>query len=139
MKTGISSFALLALAGPIMSCAHADIKAWQVWEQDLRRQCPSRHVEWVAGGGYDELLGAFESSLARHAQKRILQIVDYSHRCAGEEIGFACEMAISLDAFRKMGLLKRFVEFGCAHVKCEEAALCSKFPHTRPVPNDSAA
>ncbi len=32
MKTGIGSFALLAFAGPIVSCADADITAWQVWE-----------------------------------------------------------------------------------------------------------
>ena len=136
MKAATASFALLALAGPITS--YAGVTAWQVWEQDLRRQCPSKHVEWVADGSYDELLGAFEASLALPTQKKIAQIVDYSHRCASEEIGFACEMATSLDAFRKMGLLKSFVEFGCAHVKCEEVALCSEFPGRSPVPNDSA-
>jgi hypothetical protein len=49
-----------------------------------------------------------------------------------------CEMTTPLDAFRKMGLLKSFVEFDCAHVKCEEVALCREFPGRSPVPNGSA-
>ena len=124
MKTATLSVALLVLAWPIRS--FADMTAWQAWEYDLHRRCPSNHVEWVADGGYDELLGAFESSLPTPTQKKIARIVDYDHRCADEKAGFSCEMAMSLDAFRRLGLLELFVEFGCAHVKCEDVALCGE-------------
>jgi hypothetical protein len=137
MNTATFSVALLALAWPIASCA--DTTAWRAWEHGLHRQCPNNHVEWVPDGAYDDLLGAFESSLALPTQIKIARIVDYEHRCADEQMGFSCEMATSLDAYRRLGLLKLFVEFGCAHVKCEDDALCSEFPGRATVSNDSSA
>ncbi|HWX34824.1 MAG TPA: hypothetical protein VNZ53_46280 [Steroidobacteraceae bacterium] len=126
MRTAAVSVALLALAWPIPSLAEKT--AWEAWERNLHRQCPNNHVEWVADGGYDELIGAFQSSLSVATQKEVVRIADYGHRCAHEELGFGCEMATYLDAYRRLRLLSLFVEFGCANVKCEEVALCSKFP-----------
>jgi hypothetical protein len=126
MRTAAVSVALLALVWPISSLAEKT--AWETWEHNLRRHCPNNHVEWVADGGYDELIDAFQSSLSVDAQKEVVRIADYRHRCAHEELGFGCEMATYLDAYRRRGLLRLFVEFDCANVKCEEVALCSKFP-----------
>jgi hypothetical protein len=33
-----------------------------------------------------------------------------------------------MDAYQHLGLLTRFVRYGCREVRCEEVALCSKFP-----------
>jgi hypothetical protein len=121
-----TQFVFSLLVWPI--AASAEASPWQAWEHYLHQRCPNNHVEWVEDGGYDELLGAFEATLPLRAREEISRIIDYDHRCAAETVGFSCEMGMSLYAFRRLGILKRFVDFGCAHVKCEDVASCSEFP-----------
>lgn len=99
--------------------------AWNKSGSEHRRQCPSNHLEWIADGQYDDLLGDFVQTLPSATQKRIAQIADYSHRCSHEQAGFSCEMAVHLDAFIRLGLLNRFAAFGCRHLKCVEPAFCT--------------
>jgi hypothetical protein len=121
---------LLTLAASNFAAAET-VSVWDAWKHGLHRQCPSHHVEWVGDGGYDELLGAFVATLDLNTQQRVSLVVDYKHRCASETAGFSCEMSTHLVAFRQLGLLGKFITFGCNNVKCEEAALCSVFPHQK--------
>jgi hypothetical protein len=120
MLAFISTFAAQSIANP--PCA------WELWDRGLERSCPDRHVQWVADGGYLDLLAAFEATLPQQSQAQVRRGTDFKHRCASEEIGFACEMGVSLEMYRSLGLLDRFISFGCSHVRCEEPALCSQFP-----------
>jgi len=115
----------LALIFPALAFARTT-NAWQAWEYELHRQCPSRHVEWIGDGGYDELLVEFDKTLPPHTRSRILNIAEkeMDRACAGTE-GFSCEMSEYLDIFQRLRLLTRFTRFGCTRVKCEEVAICS--------------
>jgi hypothetical protein len=119
---------LLALTATATETAAPSI--WKDWEDASHRICPSRHVPWVGDGGYLGLLDAFESTLPNRTRDLIRQRADHPHRCASERAGFSCEMAASLDAYKTLRLLNRFVSFGCGHVRCEEYSLCSQFPRT---------
>jgi hypothetical protein len=57
---------------------------------------------------------------------KIDAITDYAHRCSNEQIGFYCEMTVHLDAFNRLGLLRRFAAFACQHYKCAGPALCTE-------------
>jgi len=103
-----------------------DVDLWKKWKQELQRQCPANHVEWVADGDYDELLADFVKTLPRSTQARVAAIADYSHRCSTEQMGFSCEMVVHLDAFNQLGLLRRFAAFGCQRYKCSEPAFCTR-------------
>jgi hypothetical protein len=97
----------------------------------LRRRCPSHHVEWLCDGCWTQLTGAFEDTLPKPVRARVSRLTDMKP-CANEGIGLSCEMGQSLAAYRRLALLPRFVAFGCKAVRCEEAALCSRFPDHAP-------
>ncbi|KQY31163.1 hypothetical protein ASD21_08965 [Caulobacter sp. Root1455] len=126
MRRTVLRLLLLALLTPSMANAGED--GWAAWRAGLARTCPSHHVDWIADGSYDALLGAFNSTLDARTQAQVAAIADYDHRCAQETAGFSCEMGVHLDAFQRAGLLDRFVRFGCRTVRCEEQSLCSRFP-----------
>jgi hypothetical protein len=109
---------------PLLGVAGGDL--WKRWEREVRRQCPANHVEWLADGAHDELLTDFAKTLPRATQKRVDAIADYAHRCADAQIGFYCEMRVHLDAFERLGLLRRFAVFACRRYKCSEPAFCVK-------------
>lgn len=116
------SVGLLSVWASAASAEHS----WKIWEAELQRQCPNNHVEWICDGCYDDLLADFIQTLPPAAQQKISTIADYTNRCAMEIGGFSCEMSVNLDAFRKLGLMKQFVAFGCQHYKCEAASLCDR-------------
>jgi hypothetical protein len=103
-----------------------DEDPWKKWRQEIRRGCPANHLEWIADGDHDELLANFSKTLHAATQRRIDAIADYALRCSHEQIGFYCEMAVHLDAFNRLGLLRRFAGFACQHYKCTEPAFCTK-------------
>ncbi len=114
----------MATRNPVIA-KESEEDVWKDWEAEWRRQCPSNHLEWFPDGSTDDLLGDFYQTLSPSLQHKVSAIADYSRRCSMEEIGFACEMSINLDAFNKLGLLKRFTAFACHHYKCVEASLCT--------------
>ena len=124
MQVRIIAFGM-ALACPLT--ASAAPTTWDLWEQKTRMACSTRHVEWIGNSTYDELLEAFEKTLPFAQTKRISRMADLNKRCASEIAGRSCEMNASLQVFRRLGLLDRFVKFGCRNVKCEDVALCSHF------------
>jgi hypothetical protein len=125
MNRRLLALDLLLLAAPAGARAG---DAWQAWEKALARECPERHVEWVCDGCWAELIGAFQASLARPVAKRAVALADTRHVCREERAGFSCEMGAYLKAWRRLGLLPRFTRWGCQAIKCEEGALCSRFP-----------
>ena len=125
MIKGIAVIASAVLAGFAASVSAAEGNGWDVWLSELKRQCPSHHIEWVFDAGYDALLGGFEQTLPPSTRRKAEDIEDYSHRCAKETMGFACEMSVGLDAYIKLGLLKKFVTFGCRQYRCSEIAMCT--------------
>jgi hypothetical protein len=70
---------------------------------------------------------AFGASLNERQRQQVAHVAGF-RRCADEGAGLGCEFTASLDAYKKLGLMHRFVRFGCAAVKCEEAAVCSRMP-----------
>ena len=96
------------------------------WEAAVARQCPSRHLEWMCDGCYDDFLDGFERTLPKATQSKIHKIADYSRRCREDVAGFSCEMAVHVDAMRRLGLFKRFVNYSCAEYSCSFAAHCTR-------------
>ena len=94
------------------------------WEVAVARQCPSRHLERMCDGCYDDFLAGFERALPKATQSKITRLADYQHRCRDEVAGFSCEMAVHLDAMKQLGLFNRFVDYGCTHYTCSYAGHC---------------
>jgi len=91
----LAIFALLCSALWPLVALTKDVSVWAVWERDLHRTCPSHHVEWVFGDGYDELLYAFEKTLPDKTRMLVKQVADLQHRCAAEK----CEEPASCSRF----------------------------------------
>jgi hypothetical protein len=98
---------------------------WTAWKDELHRECPKNHVDWISDAGYDELVSDYLHTLPVSTQQKVSVVADYSHRCSDVTIGFECEMGVHLDAFNKLSLLKQFTAYGCRRYKCEEPALCT--------------
>ena len=96
------------------------------WEAAVARQCPSRHLERMCDGCYDEFLGGFERTLPKATQSKITRLADYSHRCREEIAGFSCEMAVHVDAMKRLGVFERFVAYGCKQYTCSFAGHCTR-------------
>jgi hypothetical protein len=118
---------LLLLCAAAPAAARAP-NAWESWEAALARDCPERHVDWVCDGCWDDLIAAFQATLPRRSAARVNAVADERRVRREERIGFSCEMGAYLKAWRRLGLLERFTRWGCKAVKCEEGALCSRFP-----------
>ncbi len=112
--------ALAVLAGEARA---ADLASW---EKAVAEQCPSHHLERMCDGCYDDFLDGFERTLPKATQSRILKIADYSRRCREEVGGLSCEMSVHVDAMKRLGLLKRFVAYGCAEYTCPDPAHCDR-------------
>ncbi len=121
----LRSWALL-MVGFTLLATDARALSTRPWDIGVAKRCPSRHFEWMGDGLYDEIIGRFEMTLPRAEQSRIDRIADYSHRCKSEIAGFGCEMAVHVDAMRRLGLLDRFVAYGCAHYICTDVAYCDR-------------
>jgi hypothetical protein len=109
----------------VPSVASAQFAASQQrWDDEIRRLCPTHHIEWIPGGSYDDVIAPYDANLSLRLQHEARRIADYSHRCSHETAGLSCEWAAYIDAYWKMGRLHDFAVWTCRHVKCEEAAIC---------------
>jgi hypothetical protein len=126
----MTKFASIACAFLLMpSVASAQFAASQeAWEGQMKRLCPSHHVEWIPGGSYDDVIASYDAKLSPRLQREARRIADYSHRCSHETAGLSCEWAAYIDAYWKLGRLPDFAAWTCRHVKCEEAAICELPP-----------
>lgn len=115
------------LVGPsVLSASTGD--AWKDWTQQSQARCPSHHVELICGDCYLSLVESFDATLTQAQRKRVQRIADIQSKCSDEQWGFYCEAARSFLAYKRLGLMPRFVRYGCQVVKCEEAASCSRLP-----------
>ncbi len=121
MKMARLTIALLATL-PLIA---ADQNPWKRWERQTHRQCPASHLEWLSDGSYDGLVADYVRTLPPPAQQNVRSDADFEHRCSGVTIGFQCEMAVHLDAFNKLGLLRSFAAYACRQYKCTEPVLCT--------------
>jgi hypothetical protein len=112
----------------ILTGANQRPTPWDAWTAELHRECPSRKVEMMSDGGYLDFLDQFSRTLSPATRQRFGRVADIRRLCAKEQLGFYCETARSLYAAQKLGLMHKIASFGCRTVKCEEAALCSRFP-----------
>ena len=122
----MTKFASLCLALVLVpSVTFAQFAASQeVWQSELKRLCPSHHVDWIPGGSYDDVIASYDAKLSPRLQREARRVADYSHRCSHETAGLSCEWAAYIDAFWKLGLLPDFAVWTCRYVKCDEAAIC---------------
>ena len=122
----------LLVAALTVSATAADAQdIWRDWTRLTSVQCPSHHVDWMCGDCQLSVIEAFDQTLSERDQRQVVRVADLKRKCENEQMGFTCEFVESLEAYKKLGLMNRFVNFGCRAVKCEEAALCSRMP---PVP-----
>ena len=96
------------------------------WDSAVAKQCPSHHLEWMCDSCYDDIVGGFERGLPKATQSRIRRIADYSHRCRNEVGGLSCELSVHVDAMRRLGLFKHFVDYSCAEYRCSDEAHCAR-------------
>lgn len=125
-----------AIFSLVLSIVPASLRAdatdtWREWQVLLQKSCPKNHVDWACDSCWTQLTGAFEDTLGTSDRQKLSRVRDY-HGCEQEKIGLSCEMGASLEAYKRVRLLQRFVSFGCRAVKCEEVALCSRFPNHAP-------
>jgi len=71
---------------------------------------------------------SFDATLTKAEFKKVQRIADIQRKCSDEQFGFYCEAARSFLAYKSLGLMPRFVLYGCRTIKCEEAASCSRLP-----------
>jgi hypothetical protein len=99
-------------ADPFMACYRAE----------LRRQCPSKHLELMADAVLFDQLEVFRTSQAVTAR----QLSAYQRDCATETAGFSCGVRSSLHVLQQAGLTRSFAASVCAAFRdCEEQALCT--------------
>jgi hypothetical protein len=120
--------ALASRADATPSPDAANNAAWRAWDALTHRACPAHHVDWLYGATYPYLYGGFNSSLPIRARRRLESIASIDRSCADETIGHSCELGNYIRSYRAEGLLLSFVRYSCRHVRCEEAAECSRAP-----------
>jgi len=123
---------LSIIAALLISAPASATSAWGDYDALLSRQCPSRHADLIVDGQYLDFLNSFEYTLPPAMQLNAKVRADIQHKCGGEQQGFSCEMARSLEAYRTLKLMHRFVAYTCHSVRCEEAGICSQFPKASP-------
>ena len=125
----IAKLAMIAVAAASSALATPTDESWSRWERLSRERCPSHHVELICGDCYLFLVEDFDATLSKAQQRDVARIADIKRKCADEWGGFGCEAARSFLAYDKLGLMPRFVRYGCLRIKCEEAAICSRVPN----------
>ena len=92
------------------------------YQAELRRQCPSKHLELMADAVLFDQLDAFKIPEATGAR---LQAA-YRRDCPTETAGFSCGVRSGLHVLEQAGLTHRFTASVCAAYRgCEEQALCT--------------
>jgi predicted SprT family Zn-dependent metalloprotease len=106
----------------------ASDRAWAAWDRDIKAECPTHHVEWLYGAAYQPLYEDFDATLKPVERKRVERFAKVDEACADSTVGHSCQLGRHLAAYRSLGLGKKFTQYTCRHVACEEGALCSRAP-----------
>ncbi len=94
------------------------------YDAEIRKRCPSHHIEWLGDGAYDEITNSYEAHLPPHLRNKVYRIVNDGLNCADEVAGLSCEWDATIEAYWKINRLEDFSAWMCHHVKCRETALC---------------
>jgi hypothetical protein len=79
---------------------------------ELNRQCPARDLKDLSAGDLARIMEGFVERLPVAERHKVEDAV--GERCARIEAGLTCANTASLDAFRRLGLLRGFVTEACA-------------------------
>jgi hypothetical protein len=92
---------------------------------ELNRQCPGRALQDLTAGDLELIMEGFTPRLAPAQLRAVQDAVGY--RCARIEAGLTCANTASLDVFRRLGVLPRFVHDVCASAwTCRGFAACTQ-------------
>jgi hypothetical protein len=126
MSRLVAALALVLIA----SASHAAPKtpydrAMTPYIAELNRQCPGRKLEDLSAGGLELIMEGFVERLTPAQRRQVQDTV--GERCARIEAGLTCANTASLDAFRRLGVLRRFVDEACATTwTCRAFADCTQ-------------
>jgi hypothetical protein len=114
---------IVLLALMILSTPAASADPYMAtYQAELRRQCPSKHLERMADAVLFDRIDAFMVQAATAA--RLRSAIDRD--CATETAGFSCSVRSNLHVLEKAGLTRPFTASVCAAYRgCEEQALCT--------------
>jgi len=92
---------------------------------ELDRQCPGRRLQDLTAGDLALIMEGFTPRLSP-AQRRDVEAA-VGQRCARIEAGLTCANNASLDAYHRLGVLRRFVGEACATTwTCRGVADCTQ-------------
>ena len=113
----------LALASSTLVQAAAHRRPVSTYVAELNRQCPGAHLEDMPAGDLEMLMEVFEKPFSPAQKHRVQDAVGL--HCARVEAGLSCANAVSLDIYRKQGLLKSFVHGLCTQWVCQGVGDCT--------------
>lgn len=87
-------------------------RAMNPYVAELHRQCRVRHLQDMTAGDLSYIMEGFVPRLPEAQRRKVEDAV--GERCARIEAGLTCANAASLDAFRRLGVLRSFVTAACA-------------------------
>ena len=103
-------------------------RAMDPYVAELNGQCPARNLQDMTPGDLDLIMEDFTPRLTIAQRRKVEDTVGY--RCARIEAGLTCANTASLDAYRRLGVLRQFVAKACASGwTCHGPADCAQ---TRP-------
>lgn len=112
------AFLLLAGSTQVLAAAPAG-EVWHAYLNQLARQCPSKHLEWLAPADIRDALDEYKSHLSHGLQKAMAAAEN--HRCQDISAGATCDNVGDLDVANIHGLLPSVTASFC-----ERFARCSK-------------
>ncbi|MGG6101410.1 hypothetical protein QNH99_12055 [Pantoea allii] len=116
--------AVLLFAGSTAALAAAPADhAWQTYMAELTRQCPSKHLEWLAPADIRDALDDYKSHLNTDLQHAMT--ASEHHRCQGVSAGATCDNSGDLDIAQKNGLIPSVAASFCHRfVRCSKQSDC---------------
>jgi hypothetical protein len=118
---------LLAISAPSVQAAAKSPyeRAMTPFATELSRQCPGRRLQDLSAGDLALIMEGFVERLTLAQRRQVEGAV--GEQCARIEAGLTCANTASLSAFRRLGVLPRFVGEACATPwTCRGFADCAK-------------
>jgi hypothetical protein len=116
----------MLLAGAAVGAPDMDVRpATSPFVVELNRQCPGHRLQDLSFGDLELIMEGFVERLTPAQRRQVEDTV--GERCARIEAGLTCANTASLDAFRRLGVLRSFVGETCATTwTCRAFADCTQ-------------
>ncbi|MCW0317784.1 hypothetical protein NB724_002935 [Pantoea ananatis] len=112
--------AVLLFAGTSAALAAPPVASvWQVYQAELARQCPAKHLEWLAPADIRDALDDYKSRLSTGLQSAMTTAE--RHRCRDVSAGVTCDNVGDLDIAWKNDLMP-----AVAASFCRRFTMCRK-------------